>query len=133
MEIDVFLNKHARFMNVDFWGYFHFHTKYYSPHKNFFQSLFTPVTEIKHFMDQGIQNLRSKGKTIVCIHLRRGDYVIHKKDHSWCFIAPSISYKEWLNAIWGTLEQPVLFIASDELETVLPDFLEYNPVTSKDL
>jgi len=68
------------------------------------------------------------GKTVVGLHLRRGDY-----GYGIFFVAPSEWYQAWLKEIWGTLEDPVLFIASDEPEKVLVDFAEYNPVTVQDL
>jgi len=72
---------------------------------------------------------------LVGLHIRRGDYQkygnsVKKKVF---FIAPVSWYKKWLNSIWANLDSPVLFIASDEMDVVTPEFLEYNPVTSKDL
>ncbi|GGA40202.1 hypothetical protein CYANOKiyG1_58420 [Okeania sp. KiyG1] len=116
------------FKNVDFWGYFQYNTKFYAPHKEYFRALFKPVTEIENRMQQAMHQLRSRGKTIIGIHLRRSDY-----GYRHFFVSPSEWYKEWLRGLWETLEEPVLFIASDELEKVLGDFAEYNPVTSKQL
>ncbi len=116
------------FKNVDFWGYFQYHTQYYARHKEYFCSLFKPVAEIEMQVAEALNRLRSKGKTVVGIHLRRGDY-----GYKYFFIAPSAWYKKWLSELWGTLDEPVLFIASDELEKVTGDFAEYNPVTVEDL
>ena len=123
---------HAKetFKNVDFWGYFQYHTKYYAAHKEYFRSLFKPVPAIATKMKEALDCLRSRarGKTIVGLHLRRGDY-----GYSDFFIAPSEWYREWLKGLWETLDEPILFIASDEPEKVLSDFEEYNPITTKDL
>ncbi|MEG4231952.1 FkbM family methyltransferase [Microcoleus sp. Pol11C3] len=116
------------FKNVNFWGYFQYHTKYYKPYQEYFRSLFKPVREIETKMKEALARLRSRGKTIVGLHLRRGDY-----GYEDFFIAPSGWYKEWLQGLWETLDEPILFIASDEPEKVLRDFEEYNPVTTKDL
>jgi len=116
------------FKNVNFWGYFQYHTKYYKPHQEYFRSLFKPVGEIETKMKEAIARLRSRGKTIVGLHLRRGDY-----GYEDFFIAPSEWYKEWLKGLWETLDEPILFIASDEPEKVLSDFEEYNPIAAKDL
>ncbi|WP_445176620.1 FkbM family methyltransferase [Microcoleus sp.] len=116
------------FKNVNFWGYFQYHTKFYKPHQEYFRSLFKPVGEIETKMKEAIARLRSRGQTIVGLHLRRGDY-----GYEDFFIAPSEWYKEWLKGLWETLDQPILFIASDEPEKVLSDFEEYNPITTKDL
>ena len=113
---------------VDFWGYFQYHTKYYAPHKEYFGSLFKPVAEVEEKISEAVARLRSQSKTIVGLHLRRGDY-----GYESFFIAPIEWYKDWLKSLWETLEEPRLFIASDELEKVISDFREYNPITSKDL
>lgn len=121
-------NSNEVFRGVDFWGYFQYHTSYYAPYKEFFRSLFQPVPAVKTAMEEGYSRLSSLGKTIVGLHLRRGDY-----GYEYFFIAPSIWYLDWLQEIWPTLDDPVLFIASDEPEEVLADFSEFHPVTTKSL
>ncbi|WP_082349210.1 TIGR03032 family protein [Planktothricoides sp. SR001] len=116
------------FQNVDFWGFFQYHTSYYKPERDYWRSLFQPVPEIRTCMEVAIARLRSRGKTIVGLHLRRGDY-----GRKYFFVAPSQWYLDWLKQIWHTLENPVLFIASGELETVIKDFAAYHPITYKDL
>lgn len=121
-------NANQVFKNVDFWGYFQYNTRYYAPHQEYFRSLFEPIAEIKTKLEEGVKYLYNRGKTIVGIHLRRGDY-----GYQHFFIAPSQWYLEWLENIWSTLEEPVLFIASDEIDKVKRDFSKYNPVTVGDL
>lgn len=116
------------YKNVDLWGFFQYHTSYYAPDKDYIRSLFKPTPEIQARLQPGLDKLRSKGKNVVGLHLRRGDY-----GYGIFFVAPSEWYKAWLKEIWGTLEEPVLFIASDEPEKVLVDFAEYHPVTAQDL
>lgn len=123
-------------INVDFSGYFQYHTKYYAPWKDYFQSLFEPVPAIKSFMDEGVRRLRSMGKTVIGLHLRRGDYVEYQDDEIYgkvWFVAQHQWYLDILEIIWGRLQDPVLFIASDDLDSVLPDFSDYTPVTANDL
>lgn len=124
--------KRARFVNADFRGYFQYNTSFYAKYKDYFRSLYQPVPEIEEEMKKGLKLLRSKGKTVVGIHLRRGDY-LDFVNHNKYFVAPTSWYIQWLRKVWGTLEEPVLFIASDELDKVVPDFAEFNPVTSLDL
>jgi hypothetical protein len=115
------------FKNIDFWGWFQYYTKYYAPYKEYFRSLFTPIIEIEEKMIEASNKLRSIGKTVVGLHLRRGDY----RESTW--LAPVELYKEWLKFSWNNLDKPVLFIASDEPETVITNFAEYSPVMAKDL
>ncbi|MEW9669847.1 alpha-1,2-fucosyltransferase [Ammoniphilus sp. 3BR4] len=131
LEQDSIPNAKEPYKNVDLLGYFQYHTRYYAPYKNYIQALFQPVPDIQTRMDEAIKRLRSKGKTIVGLHLRRGDYGLYNKDPF--FIPPNSWYLQWLNEIWNTLDDPLLFIASDETDLVLNDFSSYHPITSKDL
>ena len=121
-------NAKKPFKDVDFWGYFQYHTSYYAPYKDYFRSLFWPIPDIEAKLKHAYSALQSMGKTIVGLHLRRADY-----GYAYYFVTPSEWYKDWLNGFWDTLDNPVLFIASDEPNKVIGDFAEYNPVTSKDL
>jgi|GEM_PF-981914 methyltransferase, FkbM family len=127
------LNAPEPLKNVDFQGYFQFHTQYHAQHKEYFQSLFKPLPEVAAKVIEALDILRSKGKTIVGLHLRRGDYRSIHTVVPYLTVAPSGWYKEWLDGLWETLDEPVLFIASDEIETVVGDFADYNPITVKDL
>ncbi|MEF3302323.1 alpha-1,2-fucosyltransferase [Paenibacillus sp. GYB003] len=125
-----------RYVNVDFWGYFQLHTRCYAPYREFFRYLFTPVPAIGERMAEGSGRLRSMGNTVVGLHIRRGDYLVRQRHEVYGklhFPAPTAWYKEWLGAIWGSLDKPVLFVASDDLDAVVPDFREYAPVTSRQL
>ncbi|MEG4213947.1 FkbM family methyltransferase [Microcoleus sp. Pol14C6] len=127
------LNAREPLKNVDFQGYFQFHTQYHAQHKEYFQSLFKPLPEVAAKVIEALDLLRSKGKTVVGLHLRRGDYRSVHTVVPYLTVAPSGWYKEWLEGLWETLDEPVLFIASDEIETVVGEFADYNPITVKDL
>jgi hypothetical protein len=118
--------------NVDIWGFFQFHTRYFKPHKQYFRSLFKPVSDLKSALEDGLNILRSKGKTIVGIHIRRGDYLTEPRTR-FTLVFPTQWYCEWLEGIWDKLEDPVLFLCSDDLESIISDFQKFSPVTSKDL
>ncbi|MBW8001523.1 MAG: hypothetical protein FVQ80_05825 [Planctomycetes bacterium] len=122
------INSGQRLSNVDIGGYFQYDISWAQQEIGFFRSLFRPVGLVKSEMEKGLAKLRSKGKTIVGLHLRRGDF-----GYEYFFIAPSRWYLEWLEQIWDELDEPVLFIASDEPGKVVGDFSKYNPVTSQDL
>lgn len=121
-------------VNVDVWGWFQWHTKTFAPFKDMIQECFTPVAPLKaHFDDVIDAKLRQKGKrTVVGCHLRLGDYKnIAASSFGYC--APTSWYLEWLEKLWPTLENPILFVASDEVETVLRDFAKFNPVTAESI
>lgn len=114
--------------NVDLWGYFQYHTSYYAPDRAAFRALFQPVPAVKAPLDAAISRLMAGKKTLVALHLRRGDY-----GYGHFFIAPSQWYRDWLAAIWPTLADPLLYIASDEAHAVLADFADYAPASRADL
>jgi len=114
-----FPNGEEVFNNVDIGGEFLYHSKYYAPHQEYFGSLFEPVEEVKNTVEAAWEKLRSRGKTIIGLHL---------KD------TPKEWYQNWLLGLWETLEEPVLFIAKNDGEEMpLDEFADYNPVTLKDL
>ncbi len=127
------LNAPQPITNADFFGFFQFHTKYHAEQKEYFCSLFKPVSEVEAKMQEAVNRLRERGKTVVALHLRRGDYSWASDIVPYLSIAPSEWYREWLDGLWETLDEPVLFIASDEIENVVGDFADYNPLTVKDL
>jgi len=131
----IFSEPIPRYKNVDFFGYYQFHASNFAPYKDYFRSLFTPIPEIKAEMEKGLVELLSRGKTIVGLHIRRGDYKQYEATDkkNIFFIAPTGWYKNWLSSIWGTLDDPVLFIACEEIDVIAPEFSEYHPVIAKDI
>jgi hypothetical protein len=108
----------------DVLGYFQHPTQHYAPQKDYFRSLFRPRTKIETILRAQWEPIRKRGKTIIALHLRRGDF-----GYGIFWIAPSEWYVSWLEEVWKTYEDPVLLIISDDPAKVLPDFAKYNPVT----
>lgn len=132
-SLTVETSKGAPLKNVDFWGWFQWHSSCYAPFKNEIQQIFTPVDDIEsHLQETFNAKLRFKGgvrRTVVGLHLRLGDYKnISASSFGYC--APTSWYLELLEKIWPELENPVLFVASDDVEAVLKDFAAYEPVTA---
>mgnify|MGYP002654471865 CR=1 FL=1 len=92
------------------------------------QRWLTPRKEWLPKIEPALEALREGGRTVVALHIRRGDFVrygypITRTDH----------YVAWLRNLWPTLDRPVLYLASDELEAVRDDFAEFAPVTRADV
>lgn len=119
-------------VNVDLWGYFQVHTKYLQPYKEEIRSWFEPVSDLKSALLDGLKLLRSQGKTIVGVHIRRGDF-FSVPMAGFTLVIPSKWWCEWLESIWDELENPVLFLCSDDLDNVIDDFKKFSPITYKDL
>jgi Glycosyl transferase family 11 len=122
----------AGLANVDLWGFFQFHTRSWKPHQQYFRSLFQPVDNLKLALDDGLKLLRSKGKTIVGIHLRRTDYLTEPRA-GFTLVFPTKWYCEWLETIWSELEDPILLLCSDDLDGIFDDFAKFSPITTRDL
>ncbi len=79
------------------------------------------------YLMPALEKLEAIGSTIIAIHLRRGDRVAAND------ITPTALYLEWLSRTWPTLESPVLFLASDDINIVKQDFAAYTPYSLSDL
>lgn len=123
--------------NVDIMGFFQYHTSFYKSHKDFFRFLFKPVLEVEVIVKKSVDILRGRGKTVIGFHLRRGDHKILTTDieekETECFGAPCEWYLTWLEKNWSRFDEPVLFLASDELCRIENDFAKYYPITNKQL
>jgi len=68
-------------------------------------------------------------RTLVAVSLRRGDYrQMQSSSMPWFRIVPAEWYRDWLRTIRPTLRDPVLFVASDEPEHIVPMFQEFEQV-----
>lgn len=114
--------------DVDVAGYFQYPTRYYAPDRPFIQQLFTPVPALQQVLDAAVARLRRQGRTVVALHVRRGDY-----GYSYFYRTPLEWYQHWLACMWPAWTEPVLFVATDEPREVLPAFQRYRPVTASDL
>jgi FkbM family methyltransferase len=118
----------AKHRDVDLWGYFQYHTKSWSDRRDSFRSLFAPRAEFARVLNHAIASARGGKRTFVACHLRRGDY-----GYGPFFVAPESWYVEFLDDIWPHLDSPLLYIASDNLDAVLPAFQRFSPVTEREL
>jgi tetratricopeptide (TPR) repeat protein len=105
-------------------GYFCGDTSPLAPHVDRFRHFFTQSPRWRDRFDQVEARLRQAGDTIVCLHLRRGDF-------GWgpFWIAPESWYLDWLQGIWTNLPNPVLYVATDEPDSVAA-FRHFRPLTA---
>jgi hypothetical protein len=115
------------FADWDINGYFCGNTNGWGALRSQFCALFKPGQKVLGLLDQALDKLRSEGKTIVAIHLRKSDY-----GYGRFWVAPSSWYLVWLRTIWARLERPVLYIASD-IAGPHPDFADFTPWSADQL
>lgn len=111
----------------DYNGYCQFPTSWYAEDQDFIRSLFQPTPELQAKLDGPVAELRKRGKTVIGLHMRRGD-----TGRLIFYLTPNQWYRKWLEKNWSRFEDPVLFIASETPQD-FADFADYNPVTSADL
>ena len=92
-----------------------------------FRALYRPASRIEPILQQAQARLRERGRTVVGIHLRRGDF-----GYGPFWIAPTDWYRAWLDRIWSTLDAPVLYIASDDPQAVA-EFQRFGAVSAATL
>ncbi|CAO3377401.1 glycosyltransferase [Azospirillum argentinense] len=111
----------------DVTGYFCGDTTPLAPFREEFRALFAPGRHLRPHADALTNRLRGAGRTVVTLHLRRGDF-------GWgrFWIAPTSWYLNWLETVWPTLDRPLLFIATDD-PAALRAFAAYRPLTGRDL
>lgn len=114
-------------VDKNWFGYAQYHTSRYAPHKEFIRSLFQPTEYALERVGKAAETLKSLGTKRIGIHIRRGDYgrlKYHRTPIEW--------YIRLLHALWPTLHDPVLFIASQN-PGLVDEFVQYDPVTAGEL
>jgi hypothetical protein len=118
--------------NVDLWGFFQLPTHLLKPYREFFCSLFQPVSELRVPLNGALERIRARAKTIVGIHIRRGDFITEPRT-GFALVFPARWYREWLESVWPELDRPLLYLCSDDLDSILAEFRDFSPVTWRDL
>lgn len=114
-------------VDKNFLGYAQYCMSYYRPDKEFIQNLFTPLPAHRDRVQPAVDLLRSKGRTLVGIHIRRGDY------GRMCYYCTPVEwYLTWLKRYWPTFDNPVLFVATEDRQ-LKSSFAAYNPHLVEDL
>lgn len=112
--------------NVDFKGYFQNVPPQWAAHRAFIRRLYTLKPEWRGAIDRLHLDLRRDRRTLVSIHVRRGDYRNFDHDRRPEFrLVPTDWYRALLDGIWPGLERPLLHVATDEPGAILPVFADY--------
>jgi hypothetical protein len=91
------------------------------------RSWLRPRPQWSPWIDPPVDTLRAVGRTIVAIHIRRGDFLQYGYP-----VTETRWYVDWLRTLWPTLDRPVLYLASDDIPAVRAAFREFRPVTLDD-
>jgi glycosyltransferase involved in cell wall biosynthesis len=119
-------------IDIDLEGYFQEIPECWRKHRALLRNLFEAIPDYREVLDAWQRDVTDGGRrTLVAIHVRRGDYRdFQSKDIPWLRTVPEEWYLDWLRAIWPTLRDPVLFVGTDEPDTILPLFQQFEPVSA---
>jgi len=117
-------------IDIDLAGYFQEIPSCWQPHRDLLRHLFELHPDDAQAIDAWRDEVTDGGRRpLVAIHVRRGDYrSIDPRDCPQFRPVPETWYVAWLRAVLPTLPDPVVFVSTDEPETVLPIFEEFAPV-----
>ncbi len=116
-----------RCANREVVGYFCGDTTPLAPFRARVRNWFRPVGAVAAHANEVLIALRGRGRTLVAIHLRRGDFGGRR-----FWIAPEDWYLDWLDRVWPGLDRPVLCIATDAPD-LIHRFARYAPLQTADL
>ena len=114
-------------IDIDVWGYFQEVPHCWRRHRSFLQHMFQLPVEHRNAIAAWREDVtRGDERTLVAVHVRRGDY--RELNLPWLRLVPEDYYIDWLRAIWPTLRDPLLFVAADEPDVIVPRFREFAPI-----
>ena len=118
-------------IDIDLWGYFQEIPRCWQPHRPLLRRMFTLSNAHERAINAWHYEVTRAGqRTLVVIHVRRGDYRdLQHSDLPWFRLVPEDWYLAWLRAIWPTLRDPALYLATDD-ERTFPIFLEFAPISA---
>ncbi len=117
-------------INIDLAGYFQEIPECWRKHRALLRRMFQLSREHVQAIDAWRDAVTDGGRrTLVAVSVRRGDYYkFQSESWPWFRIVPEEWYLDWLRTIWPTLCDPVLFVASDEADKIVPVFREFEPI-----
>jgi hypothetical protein len=118
-------------IDIDLNGYFQELPDCWQRHRPLLRRFFQLSPERQAAVDAWHRQVTRAGeRTLVAVHVRRGDYRIQPAGMPWFRLVPEEWYVDWLRRIWPTLREPLLFVATDEPEVVRPHFAEFASVSA---
>ncbi|HEX8662620.1 MAG TPA: glycosyltransferase [Beijerinckiaceae bacterium] len=117
-------------VDVDLWGYFQELPACWKPHRALLRRFYALPAALSNPLEQRLAAVTDTGRhDLVAIHVRRGDYrTLHRQGLPWYRPVPEEWYVAWLRELWPRLREPILYVATDEPEAVLPHFTEFEPI-----
>ena len=122
-------------LNVDFAGYFQEFPTCWSAHRPALRAFFSLPRQQEAVLKQACLRLTDGGRRpLVAMHARRGDYVsLAENGLDWYRPIPVEAYRHFMSAKRAELDDPVFYLASDEIAAVRAELDEADVKTFADL
>ena len=109
--------------NVNFFGFFQEFPPSFQLHRTFLRRLFSLRNrKIREMLESARNQLRSQKRTLVAVHIRRGDYVNNGTPETR--IVPVAWYRDLLTTLLPQLDNPVVAVATDGGTAVREQFAD---------
>ena len=118
--------------DIDVRGFFQEIPDCWRDHRPLLRHLFQLSPETVHALDVWRDAVTEGGRRpLVAISVRRGDY--RELEHTglpYFRLVPESWYLDWLRGLLPTLQEPLLYVATDEPESVKSVFQEFEPIAA---
>src|SRR5207253_1136230 len=112
-------------VGVNMKGYFQETPACWAKHRELLRRLFQLPFLFESAIDSWHTEVTRGGeRTLVAIHVRRGDYR-PMANSDFFRMVPEEWYLVWLRKVWPELQDPLLFVATDEPDVIRPVFNEF--------
>ena len=121
----LFLDKEIS--TIELMGAFQYHTSSYTKHRQLFFNNFRFRESLENQVDNALLNMGLMDKQVICVHLRRGDYLNFDKKHP-LFWGRSFeaTYRALSDILLSSFSNGIVYICSDDIEYCERVFINMN-------
>lgn len=123
-EISVIADCLARNVKtLELLGFFQYHTSTYVRKRDLFLDVFALNEKIEQQIDKSLERLGLADRPVICVHVRRGDYLLHGNGHAlfWGSSFDAIA-RALLDITLSAFRNFIVYLCSDDIEHCRSEF-----------